>query len=800
MKKIKKFLLYCITSLLAISFILAPFPNKTHMSHAADETIVEQPLINDNVLRFVTITTAGKPKENGEQTGEILTADKIKSIDSNGDGTIDTSYIFAKGGKVTLTLQPLEYKYVLDYNASHFYAPTTENIVINKNVITNTFPTTFTYKGTTYSYSKNSEDELIITNPKENTNFSGSALISMSETENTRTITITKSFSWKSGSPSTKFSFIAGNNSVSMGNNKYVLNLELPIVNFGSTGLTSDFVTSFISTGLDADSTPQKSYLLEPGKSFEKLDFKITNNNYTEINPLYFDINHNGFIYYFKLFSKKINGEDLLFVEYSDSVSENNQSIASVINSETGEATTSIKKYKNGTTDFNQFSLEFSKTGRYEISVYDETYLLGLEYNNYYSTSFYIKTSGNSSDLAFDNAYAIMQSYDDTPDEDGNRQYIDYIVSKPTTKINNELSTSESSSGDSDVARRKRLITVTLNTSVEITLKNLSDYFKNDEIIKNFSPTEETPELNVVDFVKITLAGSSNIPVITSYSVSKINEILNKEDNTQKNFTIDCTDDAFYEVIVYQYGVTVDGEGKKTYFRKSNRSYQFTIVKQPKISYTYYLTYNEDTDVEVPDTENGGMKTVHYSKNDPKYDAVENVYETDIYSAVTPYTTETRRYSVNINSDMDIIVKFSETPTDFIANKNIQKTYLNEYKIDYAMQSVKVERTKVMIEGTSNEKKVLALQCFGVGDITVEVTYNSQTKNFVVKSGEILEFEDYAVYNVRITDSMGTTTTASFSYLKPVSVSAIILIVLVGVIVLAVVLFIISSRGKVKTR
>ena len=105
-----------------------------------------------------------------------------------------------------------------------------------------------------------------------------------------------------------------------------------------------------------------------------------------------------------------------------------------------------------------------------------------------------------------------------------------------------------------------------------------------------------------------------------------------------------------------------------------------------------------------------------------------------------------------------------------------------------------------MIEGTSNEKKVLALQCFGVGDITVEVTYNSQTKNFVVKSGEILEFEDYAVYNVRITDSMGTTTTASFSYLKPVSVSAIILIVLVGVIVLAVVLFIISSRGKVKTR
>ncbi|MBQ8212315.1 MAG: hypothetical protein IJZ27_07300, partial [Treponema sp.] len=126
------------------------------------------------------------------------------------------------------------------------------------------------------------------------------------------------------------------------------------------------------------------------------------------------------------------------------------------------------------------------------------------------------------------------------------------------------------------------------------------------------------------------------------------------------------------------------------------------------------------------------------------------------------------------------------------------KTYLNEYIINYAMQAVKIEKVDIVENGET--LKVLGVKFQGVGDIEVEVTVNSQVQKHTLKSGDTLKFENYGIYSFSIKDSMGTTGTLVIDYSKPVSTSAFILIVLVGVLVLAIVLFIVASRGKMKTR
>lgn len=709
MNKIKKFLLYCISGLLAFSFLISPFP-KPNQKVGSSVDIIESEIIDDNVLSYVTISTNGK----------TLTTNEIKTIDSDNDGRNDSSFIFANG-TITLNLKPLQYNYKLTLDESYYYKET-ETVSLEKDTETGNFPLSFKFKGEDYSYTISSQDILNITSSQTPNPIGESDLIKMTDTETTRTFAITTGYTLKADAPNTSFKFIASTSNTKESNQQYALNFERPVLDF-----RTDDVTMFTCVGLDVGSTPFVNEKIERELSYENVKLQFTNNNYTENNPLYFDINHNGFVYTFKLYSKEISSNQYLFVEYYDEQKPvNNTSIATKINSNTGNIDIPVYKFEGETTNFNMFSIDFKKTGRYEISVYDETYNLGLKNNNYYSTSFYIKNNESS---AFDNAYAIMQSYDDE------NNFLDYIVSESTQ-----------------------------NTNVEITIKNLSYYFENDEAIKNFEPTETLSDLNVIEFIKTTLSGSLNIPESTFYSVSDLKKILEKN----QNFSIDCTEDAFYEIVIYQFDET-------DYSIKAKHSYQFTIVKQPKISFTVY-NVNED--------------------NDPIYDPVTNRPKTIIHEADTPYTTVPEKYKININSDMEISTFFSSSATS--TTTHLEKTYLNEYTINYAMQAVKIDKVNVTVDGKNVE--ALGLQFFGVGEIVAEITVNSATTTFTIKSGETLSFTEYGTYSVRITDSMGTVGIGVFKYEKPVSVSAIILISLVGIIALSVVLFIISSRGKVKTR
>ena len=722
MNKFKKFLLFCMSFVLAFSFLIAPFPifkkNNTKIATSANN------LIDENVLNYVTIAT----------DGQTLTQNEIKNVDTNSDNKEDTSYVFANR-TVTLVFQPLKYSYSTTFDRTLFYETVDDTSIRLQKLPSGEFPSTFEFEETTYSYQITDGNKLTIKNEETSSSFSESQFVSFNDIDDTRIITLITSYTLKTSAPDTTFEFIPSNSLTNSQKLSYTINFKRPIVDF-----KIDSVTNFTCEGLDIGETPYINSKIEKELSYEKVNLQFTNNDYTETNPLYFDINHDGFIYTFKLFSKNIDDKDYLFVEYFDEQkSKNNRSLATKLNEDgtviNDKDNKPVTKYFGHTTEFNTFSINFTTTGRYELRVYDETYLLNLKDYNFYTTSFYIKSSDSlNSNSAFKNAYAILQNYD------SEGQLLDYIVSGSTQ-----------------------------NNNVKIILKNLSFYFENDEAITNFTPTENIPDLNVVEFIKTTLSGSLNIPVSTYYNISTLKEML----ESSPDFILECSDDAFYEIIIYQYEKNEDN----TYKVKDKTSYQFTIVKQPKISFTVFEVDENNDRIEIPGTAK---------------------FKTIIREAEIPYVTVPVEYKINIDSQMEFETTF-RYPND-IKTHPLDKTYLNEYTINYAMQSVKMEQVDVKDKETGDVIDALGIKFMGIGDISVKVTLNSVTTEYKVKSGDTLEFIGYGTYSVSMEDSMGTLGTAIFKYTKPVSTSTIILIVLVGVIALAIVLFIISSRGKLKTR
>ncbi len=721
MKKSKRTSLFFMSFVLALTFLIAPFPQKQKMAWSAPNDTNNQ-LINENFTRYVSIST----------DSQTLTQNEIKNVDSDLDGTLDTSYVYVNR-TATLTFDPLTYSYNTTFDSSYFYE-TTRDIIITKEADDDVFPLIFTENEVVYSYLIDGANSITLTNTDTATTHRNSDFIRYNPADDTATerkLTLVTSYTLKADAPSTSFEFIPSNSSDNASKvNSLTINFERPIANFK----TQD-VTMFTCLGLDIGNTPYSTPKIEKELSYENIKFELTNNNYTESNPLYFDINFNGFVYSFKLFSKLIESDELLFVEYYDNQrNSNNQSLATKLAND-GTVISPVFKYYGATTDFNTFSIDFSKTGRYEIAIYDETYLLGLKDQNYYSTSFYIK----SSDGAFENAYAIMQGYDDE------NNFTDYIVSGSY-----------------------------LNTNVQITLKNLLFYFENDEFISSLTPEEEAL-VKPVELIEAKLTGALNIPTSTPYSVAEIKELLKDSPDLE----IKCENDSFYKIVIHKYKRNSDGSVPTKVDQSINQtSYQFTIVKQPKISFKVTLVDENNDPIPIPGTKE---------------------FETETRQADIPYALTPVEYKLNINSSMEFSTYFknpSATRTTVL-----DKTYLNEYTINYAMQLVKIERIPIFEEGsTDTELNVLGIQFFGVGDITVKVTVGSITSEYTVQTGETLIFENYGVYNISISDSMGTTQTAEFSWLKPTSISAIILIALVGVVVLAVVLFIVSSRGKVSTR
>ena len=153
-------------------------------------------------------------------------------------------------------------------------------------------------------------------------------------------------------------------------------------------------------------------------------------------------------------------------------------------------------------------------------------------------------------------------------------------------------------------------------------------------------------------------------------------------------------------------------------------------------------------------------------------------------------------------ADLDLKIQFSISSIPHAIT--LDKTYINNYTISYGVQQVSIEQFEPEVE--EGEKKVdnLSLNFMGVGELTVEVSINGGEKtvyklNYEEKNFS-LTFTEYGTYTVRLVDSMGTETTAVYSFQKKLNTSAIALLVLSGIIATVIVLFVLKARGKVATR
>ncbi len=566
MKHFRKICLYCLSIMLLaiiVNFVL-PAQNTIQKSNAE--------VLDKSIFEFISIS----------KQGQNLTNDNFKTIDN-------TTYIVSNGA-LTINVSPLKYNYFFDnpIDTNTFYVEK-QYITLNYDSENSNFPQTFTISGTTYYYRIETTTgalRIYKEDPASSPTISPivtslqSSLIEYVDNEEslTRTLSFTSSLTLKASSSDTSLTFSIKSSST----RTYTLNFLRPIINFANA---ENPVVEFHCNGLDAGDTEYVDNTIRREQSYKNVKINFLNNNYTEGNPLYFDINYNGFIYNFELFSKTIDGEDLLFVNYVDNENnENNEYLATALIADgSGELVvdTYNRIYKMNNSSFNIFSLVFDKTGRYEIDFYDSTYKCGLTSPNFYSTSFYIKDENMT---PFENIYIIAQTFDDENNP------LEYIVS-----------------------------TSTLNYNVTATIKNLGNLGKNSdgEQIK----LEDI--LDKVEVKKTTFGGSTNIPTKTNYSAT---EILAKL-TSNNEFMLPFEEDAYYQITVYQ-----KNSSKTIYF-------EFTIVKHAKTTFTIPLVDSEGKPIF---DENGKQKTDTYEAKTPYKTEIIN-YDKNILSSMNLSTS----FSVN---------------------------------------------------------------------------------------------------------------------------------------------------------
>lgn len=504
-------------------------------------------ITNSPVLTYVTISMRDK----------VLTYDNLK-VNNN-------SYIISANESVTVNFKPLEYSYnIRTTNLSNFSVKS-HTIELDK-LPSGNFPQYFEYKGTIYYYRVlvNSGNSLGIYYVDPATSAATpvvtsarSDLISYSETTDKFTIQIIESYTLKTdASPVDNiyefpFEFGVFTTSQSVASQNFSLIFTKPAINFANA---SNPVVEFES--IKNDGFNEVDNWLKPEQAYNTLSLTFLNEkyNYTENNPLYFNINYNGFVYTFTLFEK----DTYLFVNYIDEDNPESNLIylaSAMINggtTVTGEPILEIDPTRSISARDN-FNMTFNYRGRYSIEIYDNTYLLENSNPNYYQTSFYIKDDTDAISSTFNNIYIISQ----TIDEENNPQ--DYIVN-----------------------------TSTQNCSVKSTVKNLLDStssFELKNIVKYLvvSTTLYGSSDNTTHFEYYVPSGSSYLEEANQIKASNpdldITVIENLEEYLLENgdFVFDSTQDGYYQITVYE---AASGSAANTI------NYSYTIVTQAKATFT----------------------------------------------------------------------------------------------------------------------------------------------------------------------------------------------------------------------
>lgn len=722
MKNIKKLVFFAMVFIMSIGFFqVINISNSNKNTNAAPVT----PTVTyeKDVLSYMNINTNGQ------------------NLSSNNISINDTGVYVLANDSITINLKPfsVRYGYSTEESAYKDYYTNTKRIVID--TTSEDYEKSFEYNGKTYYFeiltrnitgSRPTE----ITTVRymafyENKPLQAAATTAIMTTLNTDiinyyentdniTIEIVESFSLKTSDliKSSNFEILVYKSAQAsipvtckvtfLKSIVRFANAENPVVEF-STYKNRDPETTLYNYQ-ETDNWLQKE------QTFSKVDLSFLNSQYeySEDNPLYFNINFNGFVYKYTMFSKDEN----LYVRYVDEIGEKENQLA-----------TSVDLSKIVTSHTN-FSMIFTYRGRYFVEIYDSTYVFGFKTPNYYSTSFYVKDDSSDPSLLFDNIYVLAQ----TIDEESNP--IDYIVNGAT-----------------------------LNNNVTASVKNLSG-FADGITISDIASR--------IDITYTEFGNSDNLPNTTRYYLKNEEEIDISQENNGKmvivdrfylqdflrimrenndEFTNSFSSDGYYQIRIYN-----SSELYTNIDDADPVEYNFTIVKQAKTTYT--------------------IKGV--------------IYQTD-----KPYYTDIRHYSQIINNSDPIRFHVALNKTQESVEQKLNISFQNDYSIIYGMQQVSLT-FKV-----NEDAKTLVITCLGVGDMVVDVTFNNLTTTYNLNSEQnnsTISVTEYGTYTVSLKDSMGTSTVSSYKYAKKMNISTIILISLSAVVVLAVVIFIVSVRGKVKTR
>ena len=749
MKNIKKSLLFAMVLVMLIGFFQVLCLNKN--VNAIDDPVVK-PVIDKDFLSYMSIS----------EKGQTLTSSNVSITD-------DGIYIIANDA-VTINLQPFSTRYGYSSNENaykDFYKKTTtieiertfEDLGENDKPDTSkdvpegkkeTTNKSFNYNGKTYYFEvftdsirnpstghiATSEYLAFYNNPPISTSTSyvmttkATSFITYTKTSEKYTINVVDSFSLKTESytSTAQFEIIVYKTLGDSRPTNYTLNLLKSVVRFANA---ENPIVEF-STYKNRDSeTNAYNYeetdnWLQKEQIFSKVDISFLNNTYeyAENNPLYFNINFNGFVYKYTLFAKNSK----LYVRYVDEIKYNSASDEEKDKNVFELATDgNLKEIASD----QRFSMIFTYRGRYFVEFYDSTYKLGFKTPNYYSTSFYVKDDTADTTNLFNNIYVLAETTDDEFNP------IEYIVNGAT-----------------------------LNNNVTASIKNLADFPSDDISISDIASR--------IDITYTEFGNSDNLPNTTRYylrpqediDISKenngkmvivgryyLNDFMEILENNNNEFTNSFSSDGYYQIRIYK------ADELYTFIDYADPvEYNFTIVKQAKTTYTI-----------------NGV----------------------IYSTDRPYYTDVRSYHQIIdNSDP---IRFNVAFNNEVETKEtkLNISFQNDYKIIYGKQQVNLTFTE------NTDAKTLVITCLGVGDMVVNVTFNDVTTTYNLNSengNSTIAVTEYGTYTVSFSDSMGTSTTGTFKYAKKMNISTIILISLSSFIAVAVIVFIISVRGKVKTR
>lgn len=690
MKKFGRIIFFVIAAVFALGIISICRANSSQpqsLAHAEEaEAVLTHPFAN-----YLTISLPGK-----DENGNYVVLNKNENFRLE-----DNVYYIATNTSITVNLKPFEYNYrEVDFNSDYF-SPSITTIEIAKDLNGN-YNDFFSFEDTTYYFQISTGTMFFYyTRPLTSAQvaaFSTSkcSLLSYEEDSDKITINVVRSYTLKSNLKSslTQFNFsvsaFQSYNSV----NAQVFNFcfNKPSINFANAQTPIVKFTTYRKNGYE-----DVGNWLKNEQSYNKLTLTFLNSiySYTETAPLYFDINFNGFVYTFKLFIE----DGGLFVEYTDKDnSENNRSLASRL------VDTGAFSYKINSSD--NFSMTFSYRGRYSISFYDDTYLLGAFNPNVYNASFYIADDSGELTSMFNNMYIIAQKTNENGDAG------EYIVNSATE-----------------------------NSTIMATIKNLdisnSSYSLKD-VIKYISINQvlygSSNNINYIEYYLPAGIKTEEVEaeIIESNPNRQIRIIENLEEHIKNgNFTFPATADGLYQISIYE----------NSDIGSNRTNYTFTVITQAKSTFTVNdILYSASEDFKTE------IKT--FPKEIPSSDPIQFVIKYSESSSELPTTvldkTYKNEYQVSLgNEKVEISATMAKDSITIsclgVGNLTAKISYNGGEEIEYPLNSEEGDSTVTFYEyGTYTVTLVDSMGTTTSAVFTLSKKMNTSSILLIVFSAVIL--------------------------------------------------------------